>query len=135
MQKNVVLTVDQALFPELMELKCVVPEYQVCFLLWLGGLPTSMNSSSPPLLILTILVHSAAARGLGTTFKKKSLRRPLLPLSFVACYGRPQLRFINYLYGVFHIFRFLMRDSSSDNVSCISVVMFYHLFDRAWSLF
>ena len=48
----------------------------------------------------------------------------MLPLSFVACYGRPQLRFINYLYGVFTDSGFVMGDSSSDNVSFVSVVMF-----------
>ena len=37
-QKHVVLTVDQALFPLLMELKWVVPEYQDCLIPRLGGL-------------------------------------------------------------------------------------------------
>jgi len=42
-QKHVVLTVDQAFFPLLMELKWVVPEYQDCLIPRLGGLHRSMN--------------------------------------------------------------------------------------------
>ena len=41
-QKHVVLTVDQALFPLLMELKWVVPGYKDTLTLRLGGLHTSM---------------------------------------------------------------------------------------------
>jgi len=42
-QKHVVLTVDQALFPLLVELKWVVPEYKDTLIPRLGGLHTSMN--------------------------------------------------------------------------------------------
>ncbi|KAL9951254.1 hypothetical protein ACROYT_G043888 [Oculina patagonica] len=42
-QKHIVLTVDQALFPLLMELKWVVPEYKDVLIPRLGGLHTSMN--------------------------------------------------------------------------------------------
>ena len=41
-QKHVLLTVDQALFPLLMELKWVVPEYKDTLIPRLGGLHTSM---------------------------------------------------------------------------------------------
>ena len=42
-QKHVVLTVDQALFPILMELKWVIPEYNQVLIPRLGGLYISMN--------------------------------------------------------------------------------------------
>ena len=42
-QKHVLLRVDQALFPLLMELKRVVPEYKDTLIPRLGGLHTSMN--------------------------------------------------------------------------------------------
>ena len=42
-QTKVVLTVDQALFPGLMELKWVVPEYRNVLIPRLGGLHVSMN--------------------------------------------------------------------------------------------
>ena len=42
-QKHVVLTVDQALFPILMKLKWVVPEYNEVLIPRLGGLHISMN--------------------------------------------------------------------------------------------
>ena len=42
-QKHVVWTVDQALFPLLMDLKCVVPEYKDVLIPRIGGLHTSMN--------------------------------------------------------------------------------------------
>ncbi|CAH3174764.1 unnamed protein product [Porites lobata] len=42
-QKHVVLTVDQALFPLLMELKWTLPEYKDTLIPRLGGLHTSMN--------------------------------------------------------------------------------------------
>ena len=42
-QKHAVLTVDQAIFPLLMELRWVVPEYKDTIIPRLGGLHTSMN--------------------------------------------------------------------------------------------
>ncbi|CAH3035152.1 unnamed protein product [Porites lobata] len=42
-QKHVVLTVDQALFPLLMELKWTLPDYKDTLIPRLGGLHTSMN--------------------------------------------------------------------------------------------
>lgn len=42
-QKHVALTVDQALFPILMELNWVVPEYNEVLIPRLGGLHMSMN--------------------------------------------------------------------------------------------
>ena len=42
-QKHVVLTVDQALFPLLMELKWMLPDYKDTLIPRLGGLHTSMN--------------------------------------------------------------------------------------------
>ena len=42
-QKHVVLTVGQALFPILMELKWVVPEHKYVLIPRIGGLHTSLN--------------------------------------------------------------------------------------------
>ena len=42
-QRYVVLTIDQALFPQLMELKWTVPDYKDILIPRLGGLHTSMN--------------------------------------------------------------------------------------------
>ena len=42
-QKHIVITVDEALFPKLMELKWNVPEYKEILIPCLGGLHTAMN--------------------------------------------------------------------------------------------
>ena len=68
-QKHVVLTVDQALFPLLMELKWVVPEYQDCLIPRLGGLHTSMN-------FLKVLGQHIQDSGLPTIWMESGILGP-----------------------------------------------------------
>ena len=68
-QNHVVLTVDQALFPLLMELKWVVPEYKDCLIPRLGGLHTSMN-------FLKVLGQHTQDSGLPTIWMENGILGP-----------------------------------------------------------